>query len=99
MPSEVTSYLEAIVEMASDSGGGMLEPQAVTSNVGEDWEDDRMLDLVLAADADFFVTEDGYFLRNLNGWRGCRMETADDFAGRAATTRLARKAPRPSWER
>lgn len=64
----VERTLQDIVEMTHFSQGSVLEPErAVVAQ--NDFEDNLVLDLVLAANADVLVTADGEFLES-NGWKG-----------------------------
>lgn len=64
----VERTLNDIVEMVHLSQGSVLEPER-SALAQSDFEDNLVLDLVLASNADVLVTADGEFLEN-NGWKG-----------------------------
>jgi putative PIN family toxin of toxin-antitoxin system len=62
------TYLEALLDIVEMSGGAVLDPPQQDHGIG-DHEDNLILDLILAADADVLVTDDTD-LTALNPWNG-----------------------------
>jgi predicted nucleic acid-binding protein len=64
----IARYIEALLDIVEMSGGAVIDPPKRDHGV-PDHEDNFILDLVLAADADVFVTDDTD-LTALNPWNG-----------------------------
>jgi len=87
-------YAALLLEIADASGGGVAQP-AVTVSDATDFEDNRVLELALAADADLIVSEDTD-LTSLSPWRGIPILRPREFASRVdAARRATRKRRRP----
>lgn len=81
------------MEIGEASGGRVLEPEIRVSDC-EDFEDNRVLELAVAADADLLVSDDDHLTR-LSPWRGIPIVRPREFAGRIdAARRAARRRPR-----
>lgn len=87
--SEIDSYLEALVAMADASGGGVLDPPQQVGDC-KDWEDNRILDLALAAGAFLVVSEDND-LTSMSPWRGRPIIEPREFASLVDASRRARR--------
>jgi putative PIN family toxin of toxin-antitoxin system len=86
-------YAALLVEITEASGGEVVEPEIRVQDC-EDYEDNRILELALAAEADIIVSDDVH-LTHLSPWRGIPVIRPREFAGRVdASRRAARKAPR-----
>lgn len=90
----VEEYLDVLVEISEASGGDVLEPAVAVSDAA-DHEDNRILELALAGNADLIVSDDSD-LTSLSPWRGIPILTPREFAGRVdaarrATARASRK--------
>jgi len=64
----IARYIEALLDIVEMSGGAVIDPPKRDHGV-PDHEDNLILDLVLAADADVLVTDDTD-LTALNPWNG-----------------------------
>jgi predicted nucleic acid-binding protein len=64
----IAGYIEALLDIVEMSGGAVLDPPQQDHGIG-DHEDNLILDLMLAADADVLVTDDTD-LTVLNPWNG-----------------------------
>jgi len=82
-------YVEILVAIAEASGGDVVEP-ATTVTDCPDYEDNRILECALAANAVLIVTDDDHLLR-LSPWRGVPIIPSDAFVGRVDATRRARR--------
>lgn len=82
-------YLALLVDIADASGGRMVEP-GVTVTDCDDFEDNRILECVLACGAVMIVSDDDDLLR-LSPWRGCVIVTTAEFVGRTDAMRRARR--------
>lgn len=87
-------YAALLVEIAESGGGGVAEP---VERVGDaaDYEDNRVLEVALAADVDLIVSDDVH-LTCLSPWRGIPVLRPREFAARVDATRRAalRRGPR-----
>jgi putative PIN family toxin of toxin-antitoxin system len=80
-------YADLLVEIVEASGGDVLEPEERVSDC-KDFEDNRILELALAADADVIVSHDKH-LTELSPWRGTPILTPRAFANRVDASRRA----------
>ena len=83
----VEDYLALLVDIATASGGGVVEPGVSVTDCN-DFEDNRILECALACGAVMFVSDDDDLLR-LSPWRGCVVVTAAEFVGRTDAMRRA----------
>lgn len=92
-PEMAEEYAALLVEIAEASGGGVVEPTVrVTDCV--DREDNRILELALAANVDLIVSDDAH-LTSLSPWRGIPIVRPREFASRVdAARRAVRRARR-----
>lgn len=67
-PAVIEGYLETILEIVSESGGLVVDPPRTVFDV-PDYEDNLILDLVVAVDALLLVSDDTD-LTTLNPWNG-----------------------------
>lgn len=86
---EIDAYLEALIEMATASGGGVLDPPAEVADC-KDWEDNRILDLALATGAFLVVSEDAD-LTSMSPWRGRPIVEPRQFASLVDASRRTRR--------
>lgn len=82
------SYIDSITEMVGWSGGAIVEPPRKVFDVN-DFEDNVILDLVLAVDARILVTEDTD-LTELNPWNGRLLLRPRKFVEQAIQARRTR---------
>ncbi len=88
----VEEYLGIILEIVDASDGDVLEPEVRVSDAG-DHEDNRILELALAAGADLIVSDDAD-LTSLSPWRGIPVLRPREFTGRVDAARRARRRHR-----
>jgi predicted nucleic acid-binding protein len=90
---QAIAYVGLLVEIVHRSGGQMLEPRVRISD-GADYEDNRILELALAAGAVLIVSDDSD-LWEMSPWRGIPIVRPAEFAGRVdAMRRPARRRDR-----
>jgi hypothetical protein len=65
----VTAYMAALEEVITDSGGDVRDPGPVLDLGSPDYEDNHILALALAVDADLVVSDDADLTR-LSPWHG-----------------------------
>ena len=65
---EAKDYAEVLVEIAEDSGGGVVDPEPDVSDC-PDYEDNRILECALASESILIVTND-VDLTQMSPWRG-----------------------------
>jgi predicted nucleic acid-binding protein len=82
-------YITILTEISRDSGGEIIEPDAQVSD-RIDYEDNRILELALAASAALVVSEDLHLLE-MSPWRGIPLVSATEFVGRVDAMRRARR--------
>ncbi len=82
------SYVATLVEIALASGGQVVEPDVTVSDC-PDFEDNRILELALAANAALVVSNDTDLLA-ISPWKGIPVVTARDFTQRVDAMRRAR---------
>lgn len=82
-------YVRLLVEIADASDGGVVEPDARVSDCA-DYEDNRILELALACEADLIVSQDND-LTSMSPWRGIPVVTPREFASRVDAARRARR--------
>ena len=85
----VERYLALLVEIADASGGDVVEPSVRVSDCA-DHEDNRILELALAAGADLIVSDDAD-LTMLSPWRGIPIVSPREFTGRVDASRRAQR--------
>ena len=83
------AYLEVLVEIATRSGGGILQPDQAVSDCA-DYEDNRILELALACQAVLIVSNDDDLLQ-MTPWRGIPVIGPRDFAARVDAARRAQR--------
>lgn len=85
-------YASLLVEIAEASGGGVVEPEVRVTDC-TDHEDNRILELGLATNADLVVSDDEH-LTSMSPWRGIPIARPREFASRVdAARRAARRRP------
>ncbi len=84
----IEEYLNVLVEIADASGGGVLEPDEEVTDC-PDYEDNRILELALAAQAVLIVSNDSDLL-HMTPWRGIPVLSPRDFAARVDASRRAK---------
>jgi predicted nucleic acid-binding protein len=75
--------------MAEASGGGITDPPQAVGDCA-DWEDDRVLDLAVAAGAFLIVSADAD-LTSMSPWRGRPIIEPQQFAALVDASRRARR--------
>jgi predicted nucleic acid-binding protein len=81
------TYVQALHDLCTASGGGYVEtPRDTVTDVIDDYEDNRILELALHVDARIIVSND-HHLTDLSPWRGRPILPADHFALRAIDAR------------
>lgn len=88
----VTEYLQPIAEIIADSGGDIRDPGPVLEPGSPDYEDNHILALALAADADLIVSGDIH-LTSLSPWQGRPIITARAFVRRFVSQRRTGRTP------
>lgn len=88
-PAHGAAYERVLLEAADHSGGGTVDPP---SSVGDcpDWEDNRVLDLVVEVGALMLVSAD-VDLTAMSPWRGVPILTPQQFAARVDGMRRHRR--------
>lgn len=81
----VLDYLGLIKDLVAMSGGDNLKPEVDVFDC-DDWEDNHILSLAKAVDAEIIVSND-YDLTQLSPWRNRPIVPADRFAMRALDAR------------
>jgi len=76
----VVTYMTAIAEIITDSGGDVRDPGPVRDLGSRDFGDNHILALALAVDADITVSDDAD-LTQLSPWRGRPILRPRDFIG------------------
>ncbi len=93
LPGDATQeYVSVLVEIAEDSGGGVLEP-ARTVHDCPDFEDNLILDLAAEVGAVMIVSDDTD-LTAMSPWRATPILRPHEFASRVDATRRAKRRPR-----
>ncbi len=82
----VADYLAALEEIIFDSGGGVRDPGPVRDLGSPDHEDNHILALALAVDADLIVSDDTD-LTALSPWRGRPIIRPHQFVRRFVSVR------------
>lgn len=88
-PEPIEEYLSVLVEIAAASGGGVLEPAEAVTDC-PDYEDNRILELALAARAVLIVSNDSDLL-HMTPWRGIPILSPHDLAVRVDAARRAKR--------
>ena len=88
----VDEYLTVLAEIAEASGGGLIDPPQAVGDC-PDWEDNRILDLALAAGAFIIVSADAD-LTTMSPWRGRPVIEPEQFASLVDASRRARRRRR-----
>ena len=78
-------YIDAILDIVAVSGGHIIDPPRTVFDVN-DYEDNLVLDLVVATDSRILVTDDTD-LTELNPWNGRLILRPREFVARVAQTR------------
>ena len=78
-------YIEAILDITAESGGQVIDPPRTVFDV-RDYEDNLVLDLVVATDSLILVTDDTD-LTELNPWNGRLILRPRDFVDRVVHLR------------
>lgn len=84
---EIERYLASLVEVAFDSGGGVMDPTTRVADC-EDWEDNRILELAVDAGALLIVSSDRHLLE-MSPRRGIPIMPPSDFVARVDAMRRA----------
>lgn len=87
-PQLITDYTDAILDIVAGSGGEVIDPPRTVFDV-HDFEDNLVLDLVVATDSLLLVTDDTD-LTELNPWNGRLILRPSDFITRAVQSRRGR---------
>lgn len=82
-------YAALLVEIADASGGGIVDPEVRVTDC-EDYEDNRVLELALAANTDLIVSDDDHLTR-MSPWRGIPVIRPREFASRVDAARRAER--------
>ena len=82
-------YVEAVLDIVAESGGQVINPSRTVFEV-DDYEDNLVLDLVVATDSLILVTDDTD-LTELNPWNGRLVLRPRDFVDRVVQSRRGRK--------
>ena len=78
--TDVDRYLNLLMRLAEHSGGATVDPPATVKDC-HDWEDNRILDLVVEVGAYMLVSEDTD-LTAMSPWRGVPILRPRQFADR-----------------
>jgi predicted nucleic acid-binding protein len=81
----VAISVEAVSDIVHQSGGSILEPKRHTTE-SKDFEDNLILDLVIAVNADVLVTNDQGLL-NMTPWHGRLIMHPQEFVERVVRAR------------
>ena len=87
--THASDYVEVLLDIATASGGAILDPDARVSDAADD-EDNRILELALACDADLIVSDDAH-LKELSPWRGRPVLRPAEFTARTDAMRRAER--------
>jgi predicted nucleic acid-binding protein len=79
----------SVSDIVHQSGGSILEPKRHTSEI-RDFEDNLIIDLVVAVDALVLVTND-WDLLELNPWNGRLIMTPKEFVSRVVGARRQKR--------
>jgi len=85
----VEHYLRLLTKVAVHSGGGLLEPPPTVSDC-QDWEDNRVLDLVVEVGALPVVSADAD-LTGMSPWRGTPILHPREFVAKVDAMRRHRR--------
>ncbi len=86
--SAVESYVDELVEIVATGGGQVVDPPRAVFDV-PDYEDNLVLDLVVAVDAPLLVSDDTD-LTSISPWNGRLILRPRDFVGHVVRTRRRR---------
>lgn len=87
-PNDATrDYLTFLTDIVADSTGAVVADPSRVSFDCPDFEDNLILDLVAAVDADILVTDDARDLLPMNPWRGHLILSSSDFIRQMLTRR------------
>ena len=84
----IEGYIAEVVSMVTTSGGQVIDPPRVVFDV-RDYEDNLILDLVVAVDALLLVSDDTD-LASMNPWNGRLILQPRDFVARVVQARRRR---------
>lgn len=82
-------YVGVLVEIASASGGDVIDPQITVSDCA-DHEDNRILECA-AASGSLLIVSDDHDLLSMSPWRGTPVVTSGDFVKRTDAMRRGRR--------
>jgi predicted nucleic acid-binding protein len=85
---EAEEYVSLLIEISHASGGSVVEPETRVYD-SEDYEDNRILECAVQADAMLIVSDDDDLLQ-LNPWRGTPILNSKDFVTRVDVMRRRR---------
>jgi predicted nucleic acid-binding protein len=83
-------YVDLLWEIADASGGGVVEPRVAVNDCAADFDDNRVLEVALEANADLIVSYDSHLLE-MSPWRGRLVLTPREFATRTDAMRRAER--------
>ncbi|MCX6392309.1 MAG: hypothetical protein NTX95_07425 [Actinobacteria bacterium] len=90
--THASDYVEVLLDIAAASGGAILDPTIRVNDAADD-EDNRILELALACDADLIVSDDAH-LTELSPWRGRPVLRPAEFTARTDAMRRAERRGR-----
>ena len=90
--THASDYVEVLLEITAASGGAILDPTTRVNDAADD-EDNRLLELALACDADLIVSDDAH-LTELSPWRGRPVLRPAEFTARTDAMRRAERRTR-----
>ena len=90
--THASDYAEVLLDIAAASSGAILDPDVRVSDAADD-EDNRILELALACDADLIVSDDAH-LTELSPWRGRPVLRPAEFTARTDAMRRAERRGR-----
>ena len=87
----VERYVQALLEIVAETGGKVIDPTRTVFEV-QDYEDNLILDLVMAVDARILVSDDTD-LTSLNPWNGRLIMRPRTFVERVIQSRRLHRLP------
>ncbi|MHB8289691.1 MAG: hypothetical protein ACYDEY_10720 [Acidimicrobiales bacterium] len=79
---DADDYVAVLTEIAEASGGEVLDPTVTVTDCVAGYEDNRILELVLASGSLLLVSSDMSHLVPMSPWRGTPIITPAQFVGR-----------------